>query len=192
MELPTFPAEYLDLQDDKLGLHLLAWWIGFQAKRKGIPSNGVTEEIAEKIRLATLGMDVEDARHVALEKALRRVASGDAAGGGKLFRDLMREGGFHLAALEEAVTGERRQRANAKRPRPDALQILICEIVANEPEITVTELLAVLNKYPRGQVIDEITQDEICFVQDGHGGNSAPVSGLKDRLSRARKRIKSR
>ena len=159
MELPPFPVEWLDLPDDKLGIHLFNWWIGFQAERKGILPGAVTQEIAEKIRAATLGMDTDDARYTALEKALRRVAT-DVAGGGRLFRAHMRQGALHLAARDEAVSGKRRQRHNAKRPRPDALQVLILHVMEADPNIKQDQLLARLREKNGGGVIETISDAE--------------------------------
>src|SRR5262249_44868989 len=100
MELPSFPIEFLDLPDDQLGLHLFAWWVGFQAENKGVPLDKIPEDFVEQLRVATLGIDTDDARYTAVEKALRLVASGDAARGGKLFRGLMHDTALHLAALD--------------------------------------------------------------------------------------------
>lgn len=189
MELPPFPMEKLDLPDDQLGLHLFAWWIGYQADRQGIPLGGVTQEIAEAIRVATLEIDTDEAGYVPLNNALRRVAKGDAAGAGKLFRNSLHEGAIRLAALDEAVSGRRRQRANAKKPRRDALQLLIEAIVAKNPKITVTELQDKLRLHEHGDVIETIGDtDGVIEWHDGnHPAESSPISGLKDRLSRAKK-----
>ncbi len=99
-------------------------------------------------------------------------------------------------SLESAMQNAKKLRAkdNAKRacqPRPDPLQLLIQKAVLENPSIRANGLLTWLKEQERGEVIDEITSDEIYWIVDnGRGGSSAPISGLKDRLSRAKKTLK--
>lgn len=80
--------------------------------------------------------------------------------------------------------------------KTDALQELILEVVRCNPRITEPQLLAKLRDRLQQGVIVEIDEDpsspdppEIEF-NDHHGKwGHAPISGLKDRLSRAKKAI---
>lgn len=128
MGLAPFPVEYLDLPDDQLGMHVFDWWACYQAERRGIPPSEVTKEMVEEIRVATVGMDSNDVRVIPLEKALRRVAIGDAAGGGKLFRALMHDGAVTMtldgladqAILRKRQVSEWAKKGNVKRRKYEA------------------------------------------------------------------------
>ena len=86
--------------------------------------------------------------------------------------------------------------------KSDALQELILEVVLEYPKITVVKLLRELTKRLGDGIVDRIEEKcetvagegrRIHFFQ-GHDGaqKTASVSGLKDRLSRAKKKIASR
>lgn len=190
--LRVFPPGWRDLTDHELGISLYAWWIGAHAAQRGVSPDRVTKRMADEVRAAILGMDVDDVRYVGLEKALKRIASGDTAGGGSIFRAWMLEGGMHLAALDEAITGWRKQRKIAGKPRPNALQRLIEEIVLKYPEIKVSELLEKLRAESDGDVIERVDDENIEWHDHNQRIKDSPIAGLKDRLSRARKTIKSR
>ena len=74
------------------------------------------------------------------------------------------------------------------------MQKLIIEIATEKPDITQTALLIELKKYKDvRKVIADITEDEIYFTGKGEDSSkAAPISGLKDRLTRAKKIINSR
>ena len=79
------------------------------------------------------------------------------------------------------------QRQRAQGPRSDALNELIFALVGNNRDITVVELLKELEHY---DIIEEITEEYIYFIQpNGKQGKPAPITGLKDRLYRAIKKI---
>lgn len=86
-------------------------------------------------------------------------------------------------------------------PRCDALQSLIQEIVVENPRITQGQLLRELKcarwagTIPSVDEESEVKADEprmIHFVDDNGTPKTAPVSGLKDRLYRAKRKIASR
>jgi len=122
------------------------------------------------------------------------------------------------AALEEAEKFKRHfSRRGGRADKTDALQDFITAVLRVEPNITVTQLLDKLKLAARpGGPIEEVTEKDISFVEPrdkeralqkreedatrkGRGGRaplesvsrSAPISGLKDRLSRVRKKLKS-
>lgn len=84
------------------------------------------------------------------------------------------------------------QSETASRLRPDVLQQLIVESVEKNPAITWKELLRELEQHEHdGGVITSITDDVIEWVEPDGPVRSAKISGLKDRLGRARKSLKS-
>lgn len=89
--------------------------------------------------------------------------------------------------IGERITKRYRQKAIAKEPRPDALTLLISEIVQSNPEITDKELLRKLEDNKHQGVIEDIDDENIWFVGKGNKPDSAKISGLKDRLSRIKK-----
>jgi len=84
-------------------------------------------------------------------------------------------------------------RLGGSSKKTDALQQVILEEVQKRPAITVTDLLKHLQSLQDlRQVVDDIDEEAISFTdRNGHPKN-APISGLKDRLSRAKKALKSR
>jgi hypothetical protein len=192
MDLPDFPADALDSPNHELGGLLLGYFIAAQAVDLGIPPDQIPEDFAEQVRQRILTLETATASNAALEKALHKAAAGDFEFAGKLTRELLSNGAAFMAALDEVTTGRRRQTKNARKSRPDALSALIVDIVEQKPDVTESELLAELRKHDRGSVIDDITEDRIFYSKNGYGGHSAPISGLKDRLSRLRKKRESR
>lgn len=76
--------------------------------------------------------------------------------------------------------------------KPDALQSLILQIVGRTPNVTARELLARIEcQKPHEWDIDK-KGDTIEFPDSQGRYKSAPISGLKDRLSRAKKKIATR
>ena len=99
-------------------------------------------------------------------------------------------------ALEDAErTGKRFLMEHAskggKAKKPDALQLLIEKIVVREPSISVRQLESQLEAYQGIDIIDDIDDGSIWFT-NGDSLREAKLSGLKDRLSRAKRKLKSR
>jgi len=85
-----------------------------------------------------------------------------------------------------------RQSKNAKKERPDALQKLIRKIVEKNPKITETQLSEELVKCKGFGVIVDIDAEEISFTINNKGHlKLTPTSGLKHRLSRAKKWLRN-
>ncbi len=79
-----------------------------------------------------------------------------------------------------------------KAAKPDALQRLIIDLVRARPKITERELQRELEAaHDRRQVVDDIADGKIFFPKTG-ALKEAPISGLKDRLSRAKRKLNSR
>ena len=80
------------------------------------------------------------------------------------------------------------QTRTAQKPRQDALQKLIIDIVNAQPDISAKELMRQLERQKGQGVILEITSDDtIRFVMPDGKESTAQGSGLKDRLGRAKK-----
>jgi hypothetical protein len=86
-------------------------------------------------------------------------------------------------------------------PRCDALQSLIKEIVDKNSKITPGQLLRELRRVQGAGTISSIEEESdakadeprmIHFVEDDETPKRTPISGLKDRLYRAKRKIASR
>jgi hypothetical protein len=80
--------------------------------------------------------------------------------------------------------------------KSDALQQAILSLVRRNPDITEVKLKDMLTRDRFPELIQDVDEDTICFVRpDGSKDGrlkEAPLSGLKHRLSRAKKALKSR
>jgi hypothetical protein len=88
-------------------------------------------------------------------------------------------------------------------PKTNGLEKIIADVVRQNPKISVVQLLMELRMQQGDGIIDEIDETHIYFRQNGtaerpEGGDavgkrvisaSAPISGLKHRLTRARKKV---
>jgi hypothetical protein len=80
-------------------------------------------------------------------------------------------------------------RKGGQAPKADALQQFIMDSVRNRPLITAPELLELLKENRR---IFQLNEEEIYFDKLNGEQKSVPLSALKHRLYRAKKKIKSR
>lgn len=74
-------------------------------------------------------------------------------------------------------------------PKADTLQKFVMDNVRGRPRITEPQLLELLKENRR---IFEVNAEEISFDKPNGAQKSVPISALKDRLYRAKKKIKSR
>lgn len=81
-------------------------------------------------------------------------------------------------------------RQGGKAKPVDALQRLIERLVGDDPTLTMAGLLDKLRSYPAFPEICDVTETQIEF-EDRHRIKYASISGLKDRLSRAKKKLRS-
>ena len=90
-------------------------------------------------------------------------------------------------------THRRLSRFGGSSKKTDALQEVILEAVQKRPAITVKDLLKHLrSRQCLRQVVDDIDDEAISFTDRNGHSKEAPVSGLKDRLFRAKKALSSR
>lgn len=76
--------------------------------------------------------------------------------------------------------------------KADALQKHILELVQLNPKITSSQLLDQLASQKGSGLIEDIDEDTILFLNQNDRLKNASVYGLKDRLSRAKKKLNSR
>lgn len=116
------------------------------------------------------------------DEQLRRVPVTSQKDLGAFLADVERE----LAEFSQMSARERG--ANGGRSRkPDALNLIIESLVAKRPRVSLAQLLDSLKQHEGLGVISDIADNEIGYVTKGHS-KVIRVSGLKDRLSRARKK----
>lgn len=103
---------------------------------------------------------------------------------------------FEVALFE--ADGDRRRvarqsgRLGGKARKDDPLQEIVSRIVRETPKITCAELQRKLAQMQQpGGPIEDVDDDSISFVNAKGRGYTAKISGLKDRLSRARQNLKS-
>jgi hypothetical protein len=97
------------------------------------------------------------------------------------------------AAESVRISREALSRKGGKAPKTDTLQELIVEIVRQKPAIQQQQLFYQLNAAVGKGVISsvDLESQRVCFLTGGRP-KTAPLSGLKDRLSRAKRQILSR
>jgi hypothetical protein len=189
---PYLPIECLALPDDQLAFQFWHVWIAFQAKLRGIPEDQLTPDVCESLRATTADIDGDIEAVAGIEKALRILARGDdPARAGSLIRQHIGRQAVHLAALDEAVAGHRRQRAYAKKPRTDGLQEFIFELLREAPKLTFAELLARLRSVESQGIIDTVNDDDklIEWHDKKEPAGTVSFNALGSRLSRARKAV---
>lgn len=191
--LPLEP-EHFELPDEELGKLILGLWIVDHAKNVGLDPSNVPLEAGSIIVEATQKLPDEHLSNSELDSlflAVRLAAKGKFEAAGKKLKSHFQHRVLYEGVLNEALHGKSRQRQNAKKPRPDALQKLIVEILTARPDLTVLQLLDELEKVKGHGIIEDIDDGEISFSHKGKL-KQAPISGLKDRISRAREKVKSR
>ena len=94
--------------------------------------------------------------------------------------------------IEARVVSRRARRAGSVA-KVDGLQGFINSIVEKRPKITVPELLDKIRaEVGSGGPIVDLDKTSIWFVGAHDQSRSATISGLKDRLSRAKRKMKSK
>jgi hypothetical protein len=101
------------------------------------------------------------------------------------------------AALEDAEKAKRRFSSERGRQgglakKTDALQELIEQFVQDEPSLTEFQLRAKLQQCERIPPIEDICDGVVHFTNQDGRSRGCRLSSLKDRLSRAKKKHRSR
>jgi hypothetical protein len=79
-----------------------------------------------------------------------------------------------------------------RNKKPDNLQLVIRDIVGRHPHVTETALRGLLNRDKYPDLITDVDEDYIYFKTNRDTERPAKISGLKDRLSRAKRAQTSR
>ena len=108
------------------------------------------------------------------EKVFRRLATGRQIEGIKLSEDAIKQRTEKFSAL---------QSSHAKKRRPSSFNKQLYEIVLKNPAISAKELHRELEK--RKDIIADYDEQTLCTAE----GEQIKTSGLKDRLSRAKKKF---
>jgi hypothetical protein len=186
MQLPNFDSNWLDLPDDKLGAQLLEWWIDFQAESRGIPSNKITIDIAENIRIATLNIDGDDANNSSLEKALILIARGEVARGGSLFRGYMTRGATDIKVRDLAIKGIK-FKSGKRKGSLNSTNEYLKKLSIDNPNLTAKEVYKI--------ALIDAENDRSPFEYDRNDGgslwdgdNEISFEKFEKRLSKAKNR----
>jgi hypothetical protein len=91
---------------------------------------------------------------------------------------------INLPGAEKEVVRRKNKEISGK-PRQDGLQRVILDIVMAEPELTWKKVLKKLEGWPG---IDSVTDQKINWTYAG-STRSSPISGLKDRVHRAKANV---
>jgi hypothetical protein len=83
-------------------------------------------------------------------------------------------------------------RKGGQAKKLDSLQTLIEDIDQRRPSITKRELHSFLEHNRLGSIIEDIDEETISFTNHDGRSKQAKIAGLKDRLSRAKKKNRSR
>jgi hypothetical protein len=76
--------------------------------------------------------------------------------------------------------------------RPDAFELLCTDIVKRWPQISEMEFVEAIKARKGLGVVSDIDEAEIHVAIDGKPIREIPISGLKDRLCRLKKKLRSR
>lgn len=137
--------------------------------------NAVDEETLAKMA----EWDSDDPALLHVEKALRRFATGRGSDAVTLLKRTITD-------RQQATSDEQRRRASTPR-NLDPLQELIEKLVRDKPKISAKELEKCLHREIGRGVITHIVDNEIEL--EGGRRASVKISGLKDRLTRAKQKI---
>jgi hypothetical protein len=158
-----------------------AWNKRFWAKQARLTRQRITDPIC--YAAAKRDMDSEAIRVAIRERKSLEQALSDA-------QETVREA--EKLVRRNVINAERERRRNISRsgglaPKPDPLQILIQQLVREMPTINRRGLWFRLKDELGRGIIVAIDRKEIRFLTPRCGLKTAPVSGLKDRLHRAKR-----
>jgi len=200
--LPLEPHEsWLILDDRTMGGHFAAWFLNFVLSGWGIdlaaefsrnPWEKLLADHPEPFHdalLAAFDLDQDDREGVLLQGAAKFCARGELARAGKLTRGFIEERADRNRDKTELQAGRARQRVRAEKSRPNPFRQEIESIVSRRPDISEPELLERLMSEIGNGVIESIEHGTITWLNDQCEERTSSVSGLKDRLSKLKKKL---
>lgn len=105
-----------------------------------------------------------------------------------VYNQLPFEAHLAIAADIKAHVLKSRAKRGGSAKKADALQQLIEKLVGRNPDLSERDLGARLNRETYPTVIEDVDEDTIYYKGKKGALKEAPLSGLKDRLSRAKKK----
>jgi hypothetical protein len=151
----------------------------FWVKQKPLFEARMANPLFRKVAFETL--NCESARQVSLRsRKTLEFALEEAEATVRRF-----DGGPEMQALALRQAHGLLSQKGGRAKHSDSLQRFIEKLVAGDRELTVAELVARLRNLDNHTEIQEVTNAEVHYIDNGKE-KSAPLSGLKDRLSRAK------
>ena len=189
----------MGLDDKELALATYGLFVEYHATRHGLPASELSDTSINRLAAAIDEMDPDTPNSVILQRSFSLVLSGNTAKAGKLLRKHFQDRSLLCAALQEAVTGSRRQRQNASQGGGDRLTKLIDKLV-EESKGNISEKALVHKLVHRGSepywtvqignetrnIIDDVDDAIYVLNSDGTGNKKVEFSAIRGRLSRAK------
>jgi hypothetical protein len=169
-----------DESDTEIADAILDHILQRERRRRGVVDGTPEADAVDKATVTKMSeWDTDDPELAYLEKALRRLAVGRGIDAVTLLKRAITD-------RQQAVSDEQRRRASTPR-ESHPLEKLIESIVAKNPSISAKELVDILCSEVGNGVIAKVRDFEIELVDRSLG--PVKVSGVKDRLTRAKKKI---
>lgn len=173
-------GEQLGESDEDIARALLEFILKRERLRLGVDAD---ELLAQKVDHQTLTKmsewDSDDPMLSTVEKVFRKMATGQGTSAVLLLKAAVK-------AKIQAISDEQRRKAQTPK-RANPVNVLIEQMVTRNQAISVKELLRALHGQIGQGVIDDI-DDEYITPADGNF-EEIKVDGLKDRLTRIKKKI---
>ncbi len=166
--------------DGELAAAIIAFVLERERLRRGVAGETPSGDAVDKETLSKMAAwDSDDPAMLALEKVFRRLASGREKDAIALLKRVI---------IDRALAVSQAQRRRASTPRHQhPVQELIERIVANRPNASAKELeKALRSEVGKGVILD---MDDIEIHPRNEKFKAIKVSGLRDRLTDARKKI---
>jgi hypothetical protein len=150
------------------------------------------DEIDAAARAAIVRNEVSKVSLAGEEKILKAIVNDNLDHAGRMIRELLKERATVGAALDEAVTGRRRQakhskQGNAKKAEINGLRTLINKMVKDTPDITQGEVIANLEREIGRGIVRAVSGERVEW-RDGAGKvRTKSWRGIRDILTRARR-----
>ena len=146
------------------------------------------KETPETMRLLQMDGWLEGAMAELEEDAERPLSLAQHRGLEKAVRDFNRRLLLYQPLIARGIRSEQARVAGSAK-KTDRLQEWIVSLMRSDSTLTVPRLRRLLESEPEDGFIQEITDKEIWFTNWHDRTRRAAISGLKDRISRAKKTI---
>lgn len=93
-----------ETSDYELGALFLGSFIAQQADALGVPSDSISDDLGELIRLYALAQETDKVELMAFEKALHKAAAGDSVKAGSILINALNNGAGKRAIAKEVIT----------------------------------------------------------------------------------------